>query len=136
MVVDHHDHFRPDLRPGPRVVAPGLAQTVTADMPREPQLFCRAADNPPGLNPADGLLVAPVVREEILPPMPREVDREGVKRLPVQGDAARFAGFPLDHDKVVPETAVFKPKLNKEVYYTSMEEKQSWGRPSAARMSF
>lgn len=29
-----------------------------------------------------------------------------------------------------------KPKLNKEVYYTSMEEKQSWGRPSAARMSF
>ena len=30
----------------------------------------------------------------------------------------------------------FDPKLNKEVYYTSMEEKQSWGRPSAARMSF
>ena len=29
-----------------------------------------------------------------------------------------------------------EPKLNKEVYYTSMEEKQSWGRPSAARMSF
>lgn len=30
----------------------------------------------------------------------------------------------------------YEPKLNKEVYYTSMEEKQSWGRPSAARMSF
>jgi hypothetical protein len=31
---------------------------------------------------------------------------------------------------------LIQPKLNKEVYYTSMEEKQSWGRPSAARISF
>jgi len=108
VVVDHHDHFRPDLRPGPGVVSPGLAQTVAADMPAEPQLDRRAADNPPGLNPADGLLVAPVVREEILSLMPREVDREGVKRLPVQRDAARLAGFPLDHDKVIPETAALK----------------------------
>ena len=108
MVVDHHDHFRPDLRPRPCVVSPGLAQAVARDMPAEPQFVRGAAEDPPGLNPADGLLVTAMVREDILPLMMREVEREGVKRLPVQGDAARLARFSLDHDKVSPKTSALE----------------------------
>ena len=57
---------------------------------------------------------------------------------------AGYARVSTDHDdqftsyeaQIDYYTNYIKPKLNKEVYYTSMEEKQSWGRPSAARMSF
>ena len=54
-------------------------------------------DDPPSLNPADSLLVLPIIRKNKLAAPVREIQTQRVNNLLIEGDSFGFAGFLLEY---------------------------------------
>lgn len=103
MVIDVHEDDGGYVVFRPGMVAPGLAEAVAGDLAGDADGVYSGAEDAPGLNAGDGLLIPATVGEDILAPVSRIVEPEGMDSLRVQGNGLLLASLALGYVNVLIE---------------------------------
>lgn len=107
MIIDLHDDHGRDILINPSMVAEGLSEAMTSDLPENPDSLDSGLDDAPSLNPADRSFLLPAVRKDVLSPAMRLVEFEGLYDLLVERDGLLLAGFMLGQGNMRLEPSTF-----------------------------